>query len=604
MEKKHKKLNQPVSFLSNNKIFFIALSALILLIYGRTTQFEYIGFDDTLLIVDNSAFLKDLSNIPQAFKQDVFNLHNISGNRSNFYRPLLTVSLMIDAQFADASPKIYRFSNILYHILTCIFLFYLFEQLKIKPVIAKILTLLFAIHPIMTMAVAWIPGRNDILLALFCIVGLNYFIKYTETKSIKYMLFHFLFFMLALFTKENALMFVPVCFLYLIFIKRERKFSTDLLVIIAGYAAIIFMWYLLRASGLKDSPKQFTSFSEFIWGAIKNYPLFFQYINKIILPVNLSGLSTVDNTNYFLAAIALLLLIIGLYFSKEKRWDFIVFGSLWFVLFLSLTLFSPAPEIGGVEHRTYLPLIGLLIVISEMDFIKKIDSRNNNNLYFIPVIFIVLIALTFHNAGNFKNRFIFWESFLKKYPNSVKGYITLAGFYQQIGDYNNALNNYKEAERCDKKALNAHNNIGEVYKLQTKNEEAEIEYKKELELHPENSLAYNNLGLLYQNMGRTEEALKAYEKGLFINPNEQKIHNNIGITYAQQNRFIEAEKEFKEEIEINPKYADVYYNLGVLYQTLHREQEMINMWEEALKINPEHYNTQKALSKIRNVHPK
>ena len=160
-----KKIDWQKLFLTRWKPYFW-IAVVGFLLYARTVLFKFVYLDDNSLILDNFFFIRRLSNIAAAFRNDVF----ISSSFADaYYRPLLTTSFILDAQLSGQSPVLYHLSNIIYHIIASMLVYKLFKTLKIKKDTSLILALVFVVHPVLTQAVAWIPGRNDSLLTIFFI---------------------------------------------------------------------------------------------------------------------------------------------------------------------------------------------------------------------------------------------------------------------------------------------------------------------------------------------------------------------------------------------------------------------------------------------------
>ena len=100
--------------------FWIALA--ILFVYSVALSFNIVYLDDNVLVTDQYQFNKSLSNIPQAFNEDIFRTPH---NGGTFYRPILRLTFMFDAQFGEkAIVFMSHFSNILLHILSICLLFF------------------------------------------------------------------------------------------------------------------------------------------------------------------------------------------------------------------------------------------------------------------------------------------------------------------------------------------------------------------------------------------------------------------------------------------------------------------------------------------------
>ena len=62
-----------------------------------------------------------------------------------------------------------------------------------------------------------------------------------------------------------------------------------------------------------------------------------QFFGKLVMPFNLSVLPTLADTNYFLVAASIILVAAGIYFSRNRKWNYILFGASWFIVLVSNT---------------------------------------------------------------------------------------------------------------------------------------------------------------------------------------------------------------------------------------------------------------------------
>ncbi len=197
-------------FKENRKLFFW-IAGLGLLTYIWTVFFGFTYLDDQSLILDNLFFLKNLGNIPTAFVTDVFRILHVP---TAYYRPLLTVSFMFDAQLSGSNPFFYHLTNVIIHVATSCVVFIFLQKIKIKEEVAFLLSAIFAVHPVLSQAVAWIPGRNDSLLTLFSLLSFVFSINFVESGKSRDIIWHIVFFAAALLTKESALLVAPLIVLY------------------------------------------------------------------------------------------------------------------------------------------------------------------------------------------------------------------------------------------------------------------------------------------------------------------------------------------------------------------------------------------------------
>jgi len=501
-------------------IFFLGF-----FLYLPSLFFGFSYFDDNVLVLDNLFFLKNLGNFFKAFQIEVFHIHNFS---AAYYRPILTLSFMFDALISGKSPFFYHLTNVFYHLIASL-LFYLFlKKLKIEEKVAFLFSLIFLVHPVLTQAVSWIPGRNDSLLTIFTLVAFIFLIEYLEKRKIANFIFYLFFFFLALFTKENAILipFFSILFIFL-FYPEKKIYLTELFF---GWWGIGFFWFIMRQMVLKNF--FYLSFPQMFSALIFNLPALFLYLGKIFFPFNLSVLPTLKDSTLFFGYLALFVFILLLFWSRKVNFKLFVFGFFWFIFFLLPNFIRPNPKITAnfLEHRIYLPLVGFLMMIVSLEKVKNFFLEKKNK-FFVYFLIIFFAAITFFHQFNFKDWFTFWQKAVFTSPSSPL----------------------------------AHRNFGVMLYFEGKLEEAEREYKKALEINPEEPMANNNLGVIYLRKKDFKKAISYFEKELKVNPNYDNALFNLGLVYHNLGQKEKAVLLWKKTVEVNPYYLDAYKNLANHY---------------------------------------
>lgn len=528
-------------------IHIAVLCVVVVALYSRVTRNNYVDLDDTRLIVDNYPFLKDFSNIPQAFKQGVFKLYNQPDTEASYYRPVMTLSFMLDAHLSPVNnkqyitPKPFLRANIFYHLMACVLLLLLLYSIGVNPVPSIMLTLLFAVHPILLQAIAWIPGRNDSLVTLFILASMLMLVKYLQYEKPLHLALHFLFFAIALFTKENAVMFPLLVLFYLYFISQKRLGLKKYLSCIGVYAVIIISWFFIRQHALATNTPSI-SLGTGIKNLFTNAPMFLQYISKSLIPYGLSVMSTLQDTRYPVGIIVIGLIVAGIYSSKEKNTPLMIFGFLWFILFLAPSFFV---LFTGLEHRDYLPLVGFVIAVSQVDGVKKLQlnfasSSNATTLVIIIGIFLLYAGKTFSREPIFENAYNFDENAIKTSPHAVLPCLYLAKHYEEVQDYAKAIDAYNMALQRDSTGFMLHNSIGGDYMALGKTSEAVKEFEKEIALHPNNAMALFNLGLYNLSLGKDSIAINYGKRAISADKDFVNGYKLLGVIYTKKGDSIQA----------------------------------------------------------------
>jgi len=209
---------------------FVVLFAAIFIIYGQSIFFELTYLDDNNLFIDHHEIISNIKSVGTIFSSDAF----FSSNRL-YYRPLLNFSFMMEAQFGGSNYLVYHLFNLFWHFLATALFFILLKRLSGRPLFSFLAALIFSIHPVISQAVVWLPGRNDSLLAVFILASFLSFLNYFKKPNLKNLLLYSLFFFLALLSKETSLFFPLLIFIYLLTKGKEKKLTKTLNFILTFY---------------------------------------------------------------------------------------------------------------------------------------------------------------------------------------------------------------------------------------------------------------------------------------------------------------------------------------------------------------------------------
>jgi len=116
--------------------------------------------------------------------------------------------------------------------------------------------------------------------------------------------------------------------------------------------------------------------------------------------------------------------------------------------------------------------------------------------------------------------------------------------------------------------------------------EAEIGYKKLIELKPDYAEAHNNLAVIRKELGRLDEAEISFKKAIKLKPDYADAHYNLGIILQELNRVDEAEINYKKAIKLKPDYVQAYNNLGNTLKDLERFDEAITYYKKVIELDP------------------
>jgi len=502
-----------------------------LLVYLKTISFGITHLDDFIFIFDKDAFNSRFTNLFRVFSIGVFMEKDI------YYRPLFLATFVIERAFVDlenslTAYRLYHCTNLALHI-GCVLLLHRFlKALDVTQRGALLLALLFAVHPALTMAVAWIPGRNDTLLTLFVLGFFVNLYAYLQQYDKKHLLWQFLFFSGAVFTKETAVFVPAVATLYL-WAMRVNPFGTRSLLVHATWVPVVVLWYALRSRVL-DTTQDARSWTQVATDAFSRLPAYLVYLGKSFFPFNLSVYPTLINETVWFGIAAVAVLAVLFYFTAARPYRIWLFGMGWFAVFIAPFLLVP-PNVNDqlFEHRLYLPMVGLLVALGHTLVFN--GSVKFNRVAAGSVAVAVLFAtLVIRYLPIFNDSIRFWQSAVAASPQFSYAHKLLGVRYIQNNQKEKALPEFKRAYELNKQEKHVRFFIARDELIPAgKTDEATKLLYEEIKLNPTYTEAYFQLSHLYFQQNKLDSTLKYLLLSREHQPNDPMINNNLLLTFIQ-----------------------------------------------------------------------
>src|SRR5258706_5670687 len=192
---------------------------------------------------------------------------------------------------------------------------------------------------------------------------------------------------------------------------------------------------------------------------------------------------------------------------------------------------------------------------------------------------------------------------LEKSPEEEQILQTLASMESARKKYDAAIPYYDRAialiEAPDKKEWGLYYARGIAFERTKQWAKAEPDFKKALELDPEQGAVLNYLGYswLDQNMN-IPEAFDLIKKAVKLRPNDGYIIDSLGWGYYIQKDYEQAVKHLDKAVELRPEDPTLNDHLGDVYWRLGRKLEAKFQWNQALTLSPEPEDAVKIKKKL------
>jgi protein O-mannosyl-transferase len=126
---------------------------------------------DDLHLIERTPLVQSLHPLAEYFRQGFWQGDDLAQGRI-YYRPLTILSLALDSALYGNVPAGFHLTNLAVHLSSTVLLFWLMRTRGCGGYTAVLGAALWALHPRLTEAVAWVSGRTDVLAGFFVLGAL------------------------------------------------------------------------------------------------------------------------------------------------------------------------------------------------------------------------------------------------------------------------------------------------------------------------------------------------------------------------------------------------------------------------------------------------
>ncbi len=594
------------------KHFFPLLLTLAaaLLFYSNTYNNEFV-FDDHDIIVNNKA-IRDITDLKTVLTTNYWHDQANAG----LYRPFIFMLYAVDYAFWGINPIGYHITNMLFHLLACVFLFAVAGYFVKDSLIQWLSVLLFAVHPVHIEAVTGVVGRAEVVGAcFFCLSWLLFLRGYSDKKNgktnISYVV-SWLAYFFALASKENTFVLPVVLLISMIFFEKKLNWKNSV-IRIAPYAVFFFLYMYVRfkvigSVGPQDNEQFFHDtplFSVFL----TMIRVFAFYFKLLLVPTDLLAsyrmwqVSTSLLDWRVLAALPVVVCWIycaSLFFFRKKVWQFCL-------LFMLVTLFpvSNIIPIGDImaERFLYLPSVGFcilfaIVLINLLNISGQYVSRKAGIIYLLILTLFFGVAMLIRNA-QWRDGIIFWKTTIKDIPKSYSAYTNLAFSYADRKMYSHALWAVDRALNLNPRPYVAKKLRARLLYETGRHEDVVKQSLDMIETDPAQYDGYDYMALSLMQLKKMDQAVSVCEKGISVVNDRQPLYYTLIRLYFNMNDSQRALQTAKRAIQNNPSDAKAYVKAGECHAALDSPGQAIQYYHKALTVD--RYNLE-ALDKLASLY--
>ncbi len=528
-------------------------------LYFQSSQFEFLlNFDDDRLIIDGLG-INDLSlkSWKILFTENVYGL----------YHPLTSLSWLLEQLAIGNDPFYFHLNNVLFHLCNGTLVF-AFIRLRFQDkTLALLVASLFILHPIHVENVSWLSSRKDLLYVFFFVLGLIQYHHFQKKQGIFNLALVYLFFIAALLSKANAVVF-PAVLLLMDWQEGKQNWGKQILKKIPLFALSGALAYLTiqaqeDAGFISAFPIDYTWLDRivFLMYSLGHYPLQllipFDLSPKYIYPMKDGSLLPLKIYVQALISIA----VLAFCMIKWKKNAFLLFSFLFFYLLLAPVLKLIPTGNDLVSNRyAYLASIGLYLIIAQF-FLEK----NKSVLWLGFLAWLgILSYVNYQYQSTYESSYQVWTAAIKGNEGNSIGeaiaYNERGQILMKQGGKEQAIKDINKAIQLDSRNYRAYLNRANYYELNGKLDLALNNLNKAENLSDKPVDALRLRGVIHGKMGNPELSVQDFNTAIGWAPNRADLFNNRGIANSILGNSKEAIDDFNHALSLNPKYTDAQFN--------------------------------------------
>lgn len=551
-------------------------------------------------------------------------------------RPVVNLTLAVNHAISGTDPWSYHAVNLLIHVLAGLTLFGLVRRTlenvgrgrrtppegrrdqAIPPcnqnatLLALALAALWALHPLQAESVTYLVQRTESLMGLCYLLTLYCFVRGVDSpRPRRWFAAAWLACLAGMGSKEVMVSAPLVVLLY------DRTF-------LAGswreawqrrkgiHGALMGTWLLLAVLVLSAENRGGSAgFDTSVTGwhyALTQCQAIVHYLRLSLWPHPLVfdyGTPLVRDPVTVAPQAALLLLLLGATGWALRRKPALGFLGAWFFLILApSSSVVPVATQTMAEHRMYLPLAAVLILV----VLGAHAAAGRRALFALLALAAVAGALTARRNLAYHSELALWADTVARRPENPRARTNLGIALTEAGRLPEAIAQYEESLRLRPDEAATHLNLCHALTRLDRAAEAVPHGEAAVRLAPGSADARVNLAQALARLGRTDEAVTHYEEALRLQPGAPDVPAplaaallELGNRAASREEFAAAIARYRRALDLAPDHLRARNNLANALLLTGQVDEAVSHYQEVLRRNPGDGLVQENLARAREL---
>lgn len=497
-------------------------------------------------------------------------------SRLNYYRPVLSASFALDYAWWGLNPFAQRVVNLFLHAFNGLLVFALLYLLFGSPGRAFMAAVFFTVLPVQEWSVRYIVGRGDLLMAFFSLSSLITLIIYMRNHRNGWLWSGLIFFVLAVLSKEAALLNVALVFMVSLYITKDVQRTVRVTVF---FAVVAVAYYVLRAQVFPMSEGAVLDSGGLLSGITQAV----DYQLRYLMPwAAMQALPQGASIAVFWMICSFFLLVFGVMRSidRQEKMSAIGFGLSWMAAngLGFLVTERIIPRLGPVlsEHFLYLGAVGFVLLLAVM--IEQMSSVVIRKALFCAFV-VYFLALSIVSGRYWTSE----EDLLRHVQKIEAQEFTVAD--EQVAmrfedDPQKVRTFINRAKSASTQSL-WYKRLGNIERTQGRYPEAKMAFEKAVTLNPLNIEAINEWAVCYLETGEMPEGLRLLEHSLTIDPRQSDTYRLLGIALYRAGKFSVAAGYLKQAWRNDPDQSESSLHLMMSYFFMNNQTAYLEMVDQS-----------------------
>jgi tetratricopeptide (TPR) repeat protein len=251
------------------------------------------------------------------------------------------------------------------------------------------------------------------------------------------------------------------------------------------------------------------------------------------------------------------------------------------------------------DHFQYLACIGPLTLVAA-GITMALDSVAPEKIFWRSAVYTVLLLtlglLSWRQCRDYRDIETLWRTTIARNPDCWMAYSNLGSFLSDRGNVDEAIGDFRKALELWPDQSKDHNNLGKALVQKGRMAEAMEHFQTAVRISPNDPDTETNIGAALLQQGDVDGAISHLQRVVEKWPRHAPAHINLGNAFLQKRETDDAIAEYGKILELPFDHAEALYSIGNALRQKGDVEEAIIQYRTAIALRPDYANAHNNLA--------